>query len=200
MKFLKVSHEETKTDVLEEIKFFKDSILTGVMQRQKHIIFYSSVPAALGTQKGTASPFKHLKVAALCVFTIVKNFWTYFDQKKKVADRFLTFQGNFSASLPTKTPNPIFRPFFPCRLDRLFLKVSCFNSIKFMFQCMLFRSGTCAERAKGKHLAPGSFWHFRFWLKLKRSQSSLRDTHLRTAAYSTHLFIYFRLSILMELD
>lgn len=37
-----------------------NSIFTWVMQRRKHIIVYSSSPAASGTQKGTASPFKDL--------------------------------------------------------------------------------------------------------------------------------------------
>lgn len=43
-------------------------IFTWVMQRRKHIIVYSSVPAASGTQKGTASPFKDLTGCCCTLF------------------------------------------------------------------------------------------------------------------------------------
>lgn len=61
---------------------------------------------------------------------------------------------------------------------------------------MFFRSQTCYN-ANGKHLAPGSFWHFGDWLNSKRSQSSLRDTHFKDSCLFDS-FIRFSFSCLFQ--
>lgn len=137
--------------------------------------------------------------AALCVFSTLKNLWTYLDQKHRVVDRCLSFQGIFSASLPTRIRNSIFGPFVAYRSDRLFLTASCFNSIKEHFEDMFFSSQTCnnAECANGKHLAPGRLWHFQVWLNLKSSQSSLRNTHFKDSCrFDSFIYSLFILNCL----
>lgn len=90
---VKGSHGETKPD--------KIPFLQELMQLRKHIIVYSSVPAASGARTGTAG---HSQTWVCCSFRRFRKFWDYLDQKQKAASTSLFYRHlpEFSANINPK--------------------------------------------------------------------------------------------------
>lgn len=167
---MNVSHGATKPD--------KIPYLQELMQLRKHIIVYSSVPAAPGAQKGTAG---HSQTSAFAADS--ENSKIIWIRNKRCPVVFFFFIGIFLKSLPKLIPNI---SAFRC------LQIRWNWTNRFRQFLALIKSQNISERMFFSMVS------FRFWKILtfqgltqcqKRSQSSLRDTRLRAAAYSLRLFI-----------